>query len=149
MLLLRHSLSKNLLIPSLSTLFYPSLRVNKKVQTSEAKELLCRWEVVGCDKIWRFQGILTFQFEMNLNLMQSLPIIACFFTIFEINDFFFISILVLIQLREYQKDLEDRLYLCLSKFDWSVFLILNPISYFFSLAFQCLGFLSKNYWSWF
>ena len=29
-LLLRYSLSKDLLIPSLSTLFYPSLRVNKK-----------------------------------------------------------------------------------------------------------------------
>ena len=83
-LLLRYSLSKNLLIPSLSTLFYPRLRVNKKVQTSEAKELLCRWEVVGCGKVWRFHGILAFQFEFVAKFANC----SLLFTVLEIKDFF-------------------------------------------------------------
>ena len=41
--------------------------------------------------------------------------------------------------------MEFRLHHRLSKFDWSVFLNLKPISY--SLAFIWLGFLSRNYWS--
>ena len=54
--------------------------------------------------------------------------------------------LQMLQLKEYQKDLEYRLHHRLSKFDRSVFLILKPIYYFF-LAFIWLGFLSRNYWS--
>ena len=33
-----------------------------------------------------------------------------------------------VQLREYQKDMEYRLHHCYSKFDWSVFLKIEPIS---------------------
>ena len=51
---------------------------------------------------------------------------------------------VAVQLREHWKDLEYRLHHNLSKFDWSVFLILKPISY---LLFICLDFLFRNYWS--
>ena len=40
----------------------------------------------------------------------------------------------LVQLKEYQKDLEYRLHHRLSKFDRSVFLILKPISYFFGMC---------------
>ena len=43
-----------------------------------------------------------------------------------------------LQLREYWKDVEYRLHHRLTKFDWSVFLNLKPISYF--LAFIWLGF---------
>ena len=46
-----------------------------------------------------------------------------------------------VQLREYYKGV----YHGLSKFDWSVFLNLKPLSYF--LAFIWLGFLSRIYWS--
>ena len=53
---------------------------------------------------------------------------------------------LLVQLREYQKDLECRLHHRLSKFDRSVFLILKPISYSFDV-YVAWFFLSKNYWS--
>ena len=49
---------------------------------------------------------------------------------------------IILQLREYQKDLEYRLHHHQSKFDRSVFLILEPISYF--LAFIWLFFLETT-----
>ena len=56
------------------------------------------------------------------------------------------SAMYYVQLREYYKNVEFRLHHRLSKFDWSVFLNLKPISYFFVIFMA--WFLSKIYWSW-
>ena len=77
----------------------------------------------SCIKLIQFQIQFSFYFSQFRKMFNEIVLLSHY-----------------IQLREYQKDLEYRLHLSLSKFDKSVFLIF--------LAFIWLSFfLSRNYWS--